>query len=160
MSTQLAKEIGKRHPFELAEEEAFLNLWRTQTLLAEPFEHLFRAHGLCPTHYNILRILAGEADAGSPGVPILTVRQRLITRVPDITRLVNKLQRLGLISRLPAPADRRVGLLRITDKGLAFLHDLAPQIAELHRLQLGHLSRTELQSLCDLLEKAREHAVA
>ncbi len=154
--TSLAKEIRKRTPFQVPEEEAYLNLWRTYTTLAEGVEHLLRGHGICPTHYNILRILAGEAAAGASGLPVLEVRQRLITRVPDITRLVDRLVELRLVQRVRSDSDRRLVMLSITPKGIKLASALLEPIQALHRGQFSRLSRTELEQLSDLLEKARK----
>src|SRR5207249_944004 len=111
------------------------------------FARLFRNRGLCCTHYNILRILAGEKAAGVEGLPALEVRDRLITRVPDITRLVDKLVDRGLVRRVRTKTDRRVVLLKLTDKGQQLLEDLHEPIRQLHTRQLGHLSRQELTTL-------------
>ena len=157
-SGQLARELGKRNPFDLLEQEVYLNLARTYAVLAEPVEKLFRQHGLCPTHYNILRILAGEEQAGNEGLPMLEVRNRLVTRVPDITRLVDKLEEHGLIFRDRSSSDRRVFLLKLTDKGRSLAHELREPLLKLHKAHLGHLSSEELQTLCRLLEKARNPA--
>lgn len=153
--SSLAREIKKRRPFDSPEEEAYLNLWRTFAQLAEDVERLLRQHGLCGTHYNILRILAGEKAGSGKGLPVLEVRQRLVTRVPDITRLVDKLVEMGLVSRERTEADRRVVLLGITARGERLIKKLAQPIADLHRRQLGHMSRQDLGQLSALLEKAR-----
>ncbi len=151
----LAKEIRKRRPFDVPEEEAYLNLWRTYTVLAEGVERLLRSHGLCPTHYNILRILAGEQAAGVSGLPVLEVRQRLITRVPDITRLVDRLVELRLAERVRTDKDRRLVMLSITPRGSRLLADILRPLQDLHRTQFAGLSPAELGQLSDLLEKPR-----
>src|SRR5438105_877456 len=106
--TTLAQEIKKRGPFESSEQEAYLNLMRTAAWLGAEGERLFREEGLCGTHYNILRILAGEKAGGVDGLPALEVRERLITPVPDITRLVDKLVARRLVRRVRTEKDRRV----------------------------------------------------
>ncbi len=153
--SSLAKEIKKRQPFSSREEEVYLNLWRTFAQLSERVERLFRQWGLCATHYNILRILAGEKAGGNAALPALEVRRRLITPVPDITRLVDKLVEMGLISRVRDDADRRVVRLSITARGERVAEELAGPITQLHRAQLGHMTPKDLASLSALLEQAR-----
>jgi len=154
-SASLATDIKKRRPFESPEEEAYLNLWRTFAMLAEGFDRLVRERGLCATHYNVLRILAGERSAGNDGVPVLEVRERLITRVPDITRLVDKLVELALVERVRTESDRRLVLLSITPKGERLVAELRQPILDLHGRQLGHLGKSDLTTLTALLERAR-----
>lgn len=153
--SSLADEIRKRGPFQSLQQEAYLNIARTNALLHEAFDRLFAQHGLCQTHYNILRILAGELAAGTDGVPALEVRDRLVTRVPDITRLVDKLEKQGLVQRRRGQDDRRNVLLSITPKGQHLLQELHEPVLQQHRQQLGHLTPDELTQLCRLLEKAR-----
>lgn len=156
----LAKEIGKRHPFESPTEEAMLNLWRTFAVLNAEVERFFAAYEICPTHYNILRILAGEKAVGGGqgeqcGLPVLEVRQRLITRVPDITRLVDKLEKEGLVQRVRTPSDRRLVLLCITAKGQKLVDKIRQPLRQLNDQLLGHLAKDELAQFSRLLEKAR-----
>lgn len=151
----LADEIKKRRPFESVQQEAFLNTLRTAARLAADFERLFRTHDLCSAHYNVLRILAGEKSGGIDGLPVLEVRERLITPVPDITRLVDKLVAKGLVQREKAKDDGRVVLLKLTDRGAKLVAKLAEPVRTLHESQLAHMSRTELATLSRLLEKAR-----
>jgi DNA-binding MarR family transcriptional regulator len=103
-SSLLQTEIKKRKPFESAAEEAYLNLLRTTTVLMADFDQLFRQYGVTEQQYNVLRILRG---AGEP-LPSLEVASRMITRVPDITRLVDRLETAGLVARRRCTEDRRV----------------------------------------------------
>ena len=163
--SSLAKEIGKRHPFESLTEEVMLNLWRTFTVLNAEVERLFDQYELCGTHYNILRILAGEKaahDKGESGgqgeqcgLPVLEVRDRLITRVPDITRLVDKLEKEGLVSRVRTATDRRLVLLCITAKGQKLVEKIKLPLWQLNDQLLGHMPKDELKQLSRLLETAR-----
>lgn len=149
----LQQELKKRKPFELPEEEAFLNLWRTFDGLRGEFESLFRSRGLSDSQYNVLRILRG---VGSEGLPCSEIAQRMVSRDPDITRLVDRLEKAGLVARARVSHDRRVILVRITSAGLALVGELDDPIRKLHRRQLGHLSAAELAELSDLLVKARK----
>jgi DNA-binding MarR family transcriptional regulator len=147
----LQEEIKKRNPFDSPEEEAFLNLARTLDWHATEFTRLFKKHGISGSQYNVLRILRGE---GTP-LPCLEVASRMITKLPDITRLVDRLEDAGLVERSRTTEDRRLVLIRITDAGLGLLGRLDEPIKTLHRRQLGHLTREELAELNRLLVKAR-----
>jgi DNA-binding MarR family transcriptional regulator len=150
----LKDEIKKTRPFDSQEEEAYLNLLRTTTVLAADFERLFKDAGLSEPQYNVLRILRG-AGVGGVGLPCLEIASRMITRVPDITRLVDRLETAGLVERARTSEDRRVVLVKITRKGLDAIAPLDKPIAHLHRQQMGHMARRELQELSRLLVKAR-----
>jgi DNA-binding MarR family transcriptional regulator len=149
----LAREIKKRKPFALPAEEAYLNLMRTQACLAAECEQLFKRFGLSSPKYNVLRILRGAADtgeAGSCGLPSLEVAARLITRVPDITRLVDSLQADGLVTRTRCTEDRRVVYVGITPAGVV--------LAELGQEpdQLGDLARGQhAEAVADVLRQGR-----
>jgi DNA-binding MarR family transcriptional regulator len=158
MTKSLKDEIGKRGPFQQVEQEAYLNLLRTVSVLECDFARLLKQHGLSEATYNILRILRGEADGGalSGGVPMQVIGERLIARVPDVTRLVDRLEASGLVERLRTPDDRRVVLATITTKGLGLLSKMDEPVARLHQAQLSHMSETELKQLIRLLTKARK----
>ena len=100
----------------------------------------------------MLRILRGAPE----GLPCNEIARRMISRDPDITRLLDRLEKRTLISRCRETKDRRTVLTRITPEGLKLLHDLDEPVTEIHKSQLGHLGREGLRSLLDLLEKARE----
>lgn len=152
MSAQpLQRELRKKKPFDLPEQEAMLNTLRTAWVLQGGFDRLFRARGLSMAQYNVLRILRGEGDA----MPCLCVAERMVTRVPDITRLVDRLEESGLVQRTRCTEDRRVVYVAITPRGTALLASLEEPVRALHREQLGHLSKSELKELSRLLEKAR-----
>jgi DNA-binding MarR family transcriptional regulator len=147
----LQDEIKKRNPFDSPEQEAALNLARTNDRLQSEFARLFRRHGLTGPQYNVLRILRG---AGEP-LPCQEIASRMINQVPDITRLVDRLEEAGLVERSRTEADRRLVLTRITEPGLCLIARLDEPVLRLHREQLGHLTREELAELNRLLVKAR-----
>lgn len=151
----LQHEIGKRVPFEHPEQEAYLNLLRTKSVLEGELHALFKARGLSEATYNALRILRGELRAGADGVPCQVIGERLITRVPDVTRLIDRLENAGLVKRARTPKDRRVVLVSITKKGLAVLDGLDKPLLDLHKRQFRHMERSELETLNELLVKAR-----
>ena len=153
----LQSEIKKARPFESPQQEAYLNIIRTASVLSGAFVSLFKQHGLSESTYNVLRILRGAAQTGHPeGLPCLEVADRLVTRVPDITRLVDRLITADLAERERSLDDRRVVHIRITAKGLELLARLDEPVAHLHHSQLQHLGRGELQQLSTILEKARQ----
>lgn len=149
----LQREIGKKKPFDVPEEEAFLNIFRTSSQLSCQTNRFLRAYGLTEPQYNALRIVRGH---GSEGVPSQTIGEQLIAQVPDITRLVDRLCAAGLVDRARIASDRRVVMVRITRAGQDLLGRIDRPILDLHREQLGHLSRSELKELNRLLCKARQ----
>jgi DNA-binding MarR family transcriptional regulator len=133
------------------EEVAFLDLLRTTDMLARRLVQVLKPADLSPTQYNVLRILRGSPDGLSCG----QIASRMITRDPDITRLLDRLEKRGLISRCRETRDRRMVLTRISTKGLRLLGDLDGPVQQAHRQQLGHLGHTRLQKLAELLSAAR-----
>ena len=152
MSTgRLQREIKKKRPFESSEQEAVLNILRTNDQFQNRFGRLFREYGLTPSQYNVLRILRGE---GKP-MPCLEVADRMIQVVPAITGLVDRLEKQELVRRERCLDDRRIVYIEITKKALALLKRMDQPVNELHERLVGHLTRTELKELSRLLEKAR-----
>jgi DNA-binding MarR family transcriptional regulator len=155
----LAAEIKKREPFDSPAQEAYLNIMRTHSELVGPMEKLFKEHGVSATKYNILRILrgtlAGDEQCSEHGLPSLEIADRLITRVPDITRLVDGLEEDGLVQRTRCNRDRRVVYVGITARGMELLGVLDKPVMDLHCRSLAHLSDEELAELNRLLVKAR-----
>jgi DNA-binding MarR family transcriptional regulator len=147
----LQRELKKNRPFESLEQEAMLNIVRTDDQYQIRFARLFRQHGLTPSQYNILRILRGE---GAP-LPILEIADRTVTVVPGITGLIDRLERSGFVVRQRCAKDRRMIYVALTAKGNKTLAALDKPVQELHRRLIGHLSKTELKELTRLLEKAR-----
>jgi len=137
-----------------AEEDVFVSLWKTADLLSRSVERVLKSGDVSPTQYNVLRILRGAPQ----GLTCSEIGRRMITRDPDITRLLDRLEGRGLISRCRETKDRRQVQTRITPEGLRLLAELDQPVAEIHRQQLGHLGREGLHSLQALLEKAREGA--
>src|SRR5437762_5272460 len=112
-----------------AEEAAFLDLLRTTDMLSRGLAHVLKNEDLSPTQYNVLRILRGAPD----GLPCGEIGNRLITRDPDITRLLDRLEKRHLISRCREEEDRRKVLTRITSEGLKLLAQLDEPVREAHR---------------------------
>jgi DNA-binding MarR family transcriptional regulator len=139
--------------FDSLEQEVFLNLWRTYDRLRLVEEELFGRYDLTPQQYNALRLLRA---ARSEGLPTLSLADRLVSRAPDITRLLDKLETRGLVRRHRPADNRRVVRVVLTEVGAALLAELAAPLRACHARQLGHLSEEELHRLIDLLHAARQ----
>ena len=158
MTGRLLAELKQTRPFRTREDEAFLNLVRTTELLRREVIELFKPHDLSHAQYNVLRILRGASRESDPQDRARTcgdIASRLVTFEPDVTRLLDKLERQELILRERDGADRRVVRSRITDKGLALLEQLDEPIMEMQRRRLGRLGQERLTQLIDLLEDLR-----
>ena len=154
MSPNLYRELKQRKPFAALEQEAAVSLARTAALLEHAAADVLKPFGLTPTQYNALRILRG---AEPDGLGRNEVRDRLISPVPDTTRLLDRLADMGLVVRTRGGDDRRVVVARITRAGLDLIAPLDAVLEGLHRRQLGHLGERKLRTLVRLLAEAREH---
>lgn len=152
MSPKLKDEIKQSKPFPSLESEVVLNLMRTADAHSRGGEGILKLAGLSPNQYNVLRILRG---AGEKGLCCREVGERMITRDPDITRLLDRLERRGLVARSRDRHDRRVIMARITDAGRKILKDLEGPIEEYNRNRLSHMEKADLRRLNELLEAAR-----
>lgn len=150
MPSTLGRIIQQAKPFGSLEQEAFLMLARLSSEMSAEHAELFKSSGITWTQYNALRILRG---AGGGPLSCGEIGERMITRDSDMTRLLDRLEKQGLVDRARDEQDRRVVKTRITEQGLAVLADLDEPIAELHRRQLGHLGETKLRQLLSLLEE-------
>lgn len=133
------------------EEVAYLDLVRTVEMLSHPLAQLLKSEGLSPAQYNVLRILRGSPE----GLICGEIANRMVTRDPDITRLLDRLEKRKLISRSRSDKDRRVVLTRITPRGLELLAGLDQPVRETHRRLLGHLGVERRGALARLLEICR-----
>jgi DNA-binding MarR family transcriptional regulator len=134
-----------------AEEAAFLDLLRTTDMLSRGPAQILKAEDLSATQYNVLRILRGAPE----GLACGEIASRMITRDPDVTRLLDRLKKRGLISRSRDSRDRRTVMARITPEGLKVLERLDEPVQTAHRKQLGHLGRDRLWELAELLSDLR-----
>ena len=134
------------------EQAAFLNVLRTSDLLTAELRALLKDRGITRQQYNVLRILRG---AGPEGLPILEIGARMVTRVPDVTRLVDRMEIAQLVTRTRSDADRRVVRTTLTEEGRRIVDSLLVPVSDLHRRQLSHLTAEELGELSRLLEKVR-----
>jgi DNA-binding MarR family transcriptional regulator len=139
----------------IPEEAAYLDLVRTAEMLSRQVVQVLRTDDLSPAQYNVLRILRGSPA----GLTCGEIANRMVTRDPDITRLLDRMEKRDLISRSRDEKDRRVVLSRITAEGLDILSKLDQPVRDMHRKLLGHLGADRLRTLRQLLEACRSEAV-
>jgi DNA-binding MarR family transcriptional regulator len=149
MSTPSRRSAAK---FDSLQQEVFLGIWRTYDRLKSFEDELFATVDLTAQQYNVLRLLANVHPAA---VPTLDLAGRLVSRAPDITRMLDKLEQRGFIRRIRTPEDRRVVQVALDLPGLRLIEELQTPLRQCHERQLGHLSRTELTQLAGLLRRAR-----
>jgi DNA-binding MarR family transcriptional regulator len=153
MARDIQSEIKQRKPFTCREEELTLNIMRTADQLQRRMGELLKSAELSATQYNVLRILRG---AGNEGLACGEISERMVTRDPDITRLLDRLEKRGLVTRSREKEDRRVVTARITQAGLDLLRKLDEPVVQAHKAQLGHMDPRQQEALIRLLETARE----
>ena len=146
-----AQAQGRRQRLVCPEEAAFLDLLRTADIISRPVAQVLKTEDLSPTQYNVLRILRGSPD----GLTCGEIGNRMITRDPDITRLLDRLEKRSLISRCRESKDRRMVLTRIAPEGLELLARLDKPVEDTHRKLLGHLGQERLRALAGLLAACR-----
>jgi DNA-binding MarR family transcriptional regulator len=150
---KLQAEIHQTRPFESLEEEAVLNIARTAEVLSQHSAEFLRDFQLSQTQYNVLRILRG---AGPSGTTCSQIADRMITRDPDITRLLDRLDTRGLIHRERSKEDRRVVVTTISAEGLALLGRIDEPLRNYLRDRMGRIGKAGLESMIGHLEQVRE----
>jgi DNA-binding MarR family transcriptional regulator len=155
MSRALSQEIHQQKPFVSLEEEAFLGLQRTASLLLQSLGRELKGHDLTPAQYNTLRILRG---AGPDALTCGEIGDRLVSPGPDVTRLLDRLEQRGLVTRLRDAEDRRIVRARITEKGLDLLATLDEPVGRMLGRLLGNLGQERLRTFVSLLDEAREQS--
>lgn len=152
MARGLQAELKQKTPFINPEQEAYLSLLRTADALQSRVEEKLKEFGLTGTQYNALRILRG---AGADGLPCSEIGERMITHDPDITRLLNRLQKRGLVDRSRGKQDRRVIFGKISAAGLKLLREMDAPVQKHGTEMLRHVSQQKLKQLIELLEQVR-----
>jgi len=155
MSRALDREIRQQKPFVSLEEEAFLGLQRTASLLLQSLGRELKGHDLTPAQYNTLRILRG---AGPDALTCGEIGDRLVSPGPDVTRLLDRLEQRGLVTRLRDAEDRRIVRARITEQGLELLDTLDEPVGRMLARLLGNLGQERLRTFVALLDEAREQS--
>lgn len=161
MAETLQEELKKRHGFASPQQEAYLNLARTYAQLSGAVAEVLKPHGLSEATYNILRILRGVDRYPVDGRRSLScgeVAERMVTRVPDVTRLMDRLQKAGLLERVRCAADRRIVRAHISPAGKQLLRKIDKHVDRAERALFPRLSPREVDKLSLLLAKARQPA--
>jgi len=153
MARDLRHDLKMTRPFASLAQEAHLNIARAAAELEHTFEDAFKAHGVTNTQFNVLRILRG---AGSEGLCRAEIGERMLRRVPDVTRLLDRLEQAKLITRERVGDDRRFVTPRITARGLALLDRLDGDVNALHEKLAQHMTSAQLKTLVQLLSELRE----
>ena len=153
MPNRMLEEIKQTRPFTHQQEEAALNILRTADALKRGLDLLLKSHGITSAQYNVLRILRG---ARAQGLNCSGIAERLITAEPDVTRLLTRMEKLGLLVRRRENEDRRVVTVTISERGLRLLHELERPLRQLQEQQFALLSDDEIDGLIAELEKVRE----
>ena len=152
--SRLQAEIRQKKAFHSAQQEGAIGIVRTADVLKRRFSRIIEPHGISGQQYNVLRILRG---AHPERLPTLEIAERMIEEAPGITRLLDRLERKGLVRRERCDHDRRQVLCEITRKGLTLLEKLDPAVDRADDETLGPLSAADLQSLIRILDAVREH---
>ncbi|MEO7521793.1 MAG: MarR family transcriptional regulator [Gemmatimonas sp.] len=153
MSNDLQTEIRQTKPFANVAEEAHLNISRTESLLQAGVDAVLKPYGISGTQYNVLRILRGSHPQG---LCRNEIRDRLINRMPDVSRLLDRMEEAGLVTRQRGEEDRRLVSTQLTRMGRDLVDSLDTPILEAHQQQLGHLGEANLRTLIKLLTLARQ----
>jgi DNA-binding MarR family transcriptional regulator len=151
MAQSLRETLKQNQPFASLEHEAWLNIVRTAAELVADLDDVLRPAGVTGPQYNVLRILRGAEG----GLCRNEVRDRMLTRMPDMTRLLDRMEAAGLVARSRSLEDRRMMVTVITDAGRRVLDEVAEGVQAEHRRRLGHLGDDKLQQLIALLDSVR-----
>jgi DNA-binding MarR family transcriptional regulator len=149
---KLAEELRMTRAFACAEEEAMLSVLRTAEVISQHGDSLLKSFDLSANQYNVLRILRGSRETG---LTCGQIGERMISRDPDITRLLDRLESRGLIMRERSEEDRRVVVARISAAGLSLLREMDPEILRYNKRFFESFGAKKLRQLIELLEEAR-----
>ena len=151
----LQEELKQTKPFKCSEEELYLSIIRTAARLEHALGQALKRYHITPTQYNVLRMLRG---AGPAGLCRNEVGARLVANVPDVTRLLDRMEETGLIVRERSATDRRFVTARISARGLELVNKLDAPITAIHHQHLGHVEKRAQRELIDLLTVVRTKA--
>jgi DNA-binding MarR family transcriptional regulator len=148
----IQEELKQTKPFHSVAQEAFLTLQRTADVITRRGTQFLKKWEISGTQYNVLRILRG---AGPDGLRCGEIGERMVTHDPDITRLLDRMEKAGWVERARDTTDRRVVLTRINKKGLDLLKQIDKPIEEEIRVMGSHISDKKFRELINLLNELR-----
>ena len=154
MTGNLKSELRQKKAFTSLEQEAFLSIGRTAAALRDSLEEVLKSSEISLTQYNVLRILRG---AEPDGLTRNEIRDRLVNRMPDVTRLLDRMEDAGLVNRVRGEEDRRCVTTHLTRAGRALVDSLDDPIEKEHQDRLGHMTKAQLRTLIELLAAARSN---
>jgi MarR family transcriptional regulator, organic hydroperoxide resistance regulator len=152
MTDTLRAELKQTKPFPRRSAEALLSVLRTAALLEHQMGEVLKPHGITTTQYNVLRILRG---AGREGLCGRDIGERMVSKVPDVSRLLDRMEEMGLIRRVRDDADRRHVTARITPKGVQVVADATPPLEAVERARFGRIDARRLDAVITALEEVR-----
>jgi len=155
MPQGLREEIKQTRPFPRRSAEAAVSVMRTAAILEHELNDVLRPSGLTATQYNVLRILRGAGEKGLCG---REVGERLVSPVPDVSRLLERMEEVGLLSRERDENDRRHVTTRLTESGRRLLESVTPALEAVERARFGRLSESALQAMITSLAQVRENS--
>ena len=155
MAHGLREELKQTRPFPRRSAEAAVSVMRTAAILEHELNEVLKPSGITVTQYNVLRILRGAGEKGLCG---REVGERLVSAVPDVSRLLERMEDVGLISRERDATDRRHVTARITEAGRRLLDAVTPGLEAVERARFGRLSESALQAMITSLAHVRENA--
>jgi DNA-binding MarR family transcriptional regulator len=153
MTPDLRHELRQQKPFSTIQQEAQLSVIRTGSLLTDAFEQMLKPYGITSAQFNVLRILRG---AEPEGLCRNELRERLLTRMPDVTRLLDRMVDAGLVERTREGEDRRKVRTKITPKARRLVDKLDDIVTEEHQRRFGHLGKEKLRELIETLTEVRQ----
>lgn len=153
MIDQIHTDLKQTRPLENLEHMAQLSIIRTSSMLMDAFERVLKPHGITSTQFNVLRILRG---AGPDGLCRNEIGERMVNRMPDVTRLLDRMEEAGYISRERSAEDRRMVRTRLTDAGAELLDRLDADVLGEQKRPFRDLDEQQLRSLIDILATVRK----
>ncbi len=152
MTPDLRHELHQQKPFRSVQQEAQLSVIRTASMLTDAFERMLTPYGITAAQFNVLRILRG---AEPDGLCRNELRERMLTRMPDVTRLLDRMVDAGLVERAREGEDRRKVRTRITPKARRLVDKLDDIVDEEHQRRFGHLGKERLREMIRVLTEVR-----
>lgn len=154
MKTDVTHDLKQSRPFANLEHGAQLSIIRTSSMLTDAFERMLKPHGITSTQFNVLRILRG---AGDTGLCRNEIGDRMITRMPDVTRLLDRMEEAGYIARERSTEDRRMVRTSLADKGYQLLAEIDEEVSTEQRRPFRELSEKQLEELIEMLASVRQN---